>query len=174
MATATAKKTKLVPLEGEEIWELQIPGTVYLRTVAHNEFGQPMWTDRVLGPNKKGLQFRITTVDRIANQNKVADDTNDPFKNGILVRCDVDQQLDVATASPGAITATDLAGMFGQHGVVFEDSLEPLSEINLRRLLDLAQDLDASHSQVLKIEETIQRRFAKGWAQDLEKPVPLS
>ncbi len=171
---AATKKTVLTPNNpDEEIWELQIPGTVYIQTLAPNNFGQMVPTDRTLGPNKKGLQFRISKQERTMNQQRVADQVNDPFKNGILVRCDASQQEDAATASTDAMTGSDLLAMLEQNGAVFDQSLEKLSEINLRRLYDLAVEMDASHSQVNSIVEFTQARFAKGWAQDLDKPVRL-
>lgn len=161
-------RTKLTPREGEEIWQVNIQGTVYLGVTGHNQFGQPMIMDKQLGPQKLGLQFRITTFDRVMNQQKVVDGHNDPFLNGMLVRCDKSQQADEDTASDQAVSGTDLGLMFDKSGVVFQQAVQPLNEVNLRRLLDLGEALDASRSQLDYLDELVRERYGKGSPQDLE------
>jgi NACalpha-BTF3-like transcription factor len=167
--------TKLKPRnDHEEIWEVQIPGTIYLQVTTHNRHGQSMDADLALGPNKVGHQFRISDADRVMNQERIQDSINDPFTNGMLIRCDADQQADEDTASDQALSAADLTLIFDQHGAVFENAIRPLGEINLRRLLDIGSAMDASHKQIETLEELIRERYGKGGAQDLDQAQLLS
>lgn len=167
--------TKLKPRsENEEIWEVQVPGTIYLTVTTHNHFGQPQMSDLALGPNKIGHQFRISSEDRVYNQTRVQDSQHDPFTNGMLTRCDADQQQDEDTASDQAFSAADLMLIFEDHGAVFQAKVAKLSELNVRRLFDLGSSMDASHKQMSFLEELIQEKYTRGRPQDLENAVSLS
>lgn len=167
--------TKLKPrTENEEIWEVQVSGTIYLQVTTHNRYGQPMQSDLALGPNRVGHQFRITTEDRIWNQERVQDAQHDPFTNGMLVRCDADQSQDEDTASEHAVSAADLQQVFELHGKAFENAVQKFNEVVLRRLYDLGDALDATHKQQDYLAELIKERYGKGGPQDLDKAQPLS
>ena len=159
MATNTLK---LKALPGEEIWEITVPGTVHLRVTKKDRHGNLAEGEMSIGPNRQGTQFKITTADREDNQQRVYEDYLDPFRNGLLVRVDADQQDEETTASEHALSTDALEAILSTHGQPFQNTVKKLSELNARRLLGLAEALDASAKQVEFLREYISESFTNG------------
>lgn len=166
VATAATSPTTFAPKEGEEVWEIAVDGALYLRVTAYNRFGQMVEDEMMVGPKKRGHQFRIRSEDREENQRRCASPQVDPFRNGMLVRRDADQNEDPDTASPQALTTEQLMDLLDDtHIESFKRTCEALDEVPLRRLLDLGRNLDASHKQIDFLEALILDRYGKGQVQ---------
>lgn len=151
--------------EGEEVWAIQVAGSVSLRVTTNNRFGQAVEGMTRVGPNRKGHSFRIKTVDREENQARCYDPQFDPFLNGMLVRVDADQQQDPATASSDALTTEQLLDIYEITGVKFERKVKGLGEIPLRRLVEVGESMDASHKQITFVRDLIAERYTVGGPQ---------
>lgn len=161
--------TMTVPTETHrtmETWEITTDGRVWLTTVAHNRFGQPMEKSVSLGPNKAGSKLKISQADRELNQERVADEKHDPFRNGLLVRLDQPQNADPATTSLDAIPTRDLLELFTKHGNAFHAAVDALGEVPVRRLYDLCDDVDATAKQKEYLAEQIELRFTNRRSQE--------
>lgn len=152
--------------EGEEVWEVTTAGRIWLQQTTYTRTGQPIFKDISVGPNKIGAHLRISTDDRRYNQEQVADTKNDVFRNGMLVRVDVNQQLDEDTASPEALTTEDLLSIYAKNGKAFQTAVDKLSELPIRRLRDMADAVDASAKQVEYLDQVIFDRYKIGASQE--------
>lgn len=157
MAGVAQPGQKLMTREGEEIWELNVPGTVWVEVT--NDRGRPVPL-RVGG--KQGARLRISTEDRVLNQERVVDPEVDPFTNGMLVRLDADQQQDEKTKSIDALTDSDLVRIFAKNGRAFQASVDKLNQLSVRRMSEMAATVDATSSQVAYLKESIERRWPIG------------
>lgn len=157
-ATAAAPPA---PHEVMETWEITTPGRVWLKVTTHNRHGQPIIKDISLGPQRVGQKLKITQADREMNQEDVADTAFDPFRNGLLVRVDADQNSDPNTESVDALTTQQLMDIFAKHGNAFRASVEKLGEVPIRRLREMADALDATVKQVSFLDEVIEERYVK-------------
>jgi len=152
----TAVEQQLIDAQTMETWESTTSGRVWLQTTTYTRHGQPLVKDISVGPNKVGAKIKISTADREMNQEQVADERNDPFRNGLLVRVDKDQQQDPATQSSEAIPAKDLLAIFGKNGNAFHAAVNKLGEVPLRRLRAMADEIDATAKQVEYLDDRIQ------------------
>jgi len=143
-----------------EVWAVQTPGLIYLRTTVPNRMGQLVDAEISIGPNRQGGQFKISTIDREENQARCADPAADVFRNGMLARLDADQQADPQTASVNAITAEDILDIFDLDQAGFEARVQELSEVPLRRMVDLGQAMDVSHRRLEYLTELIATRYS--------------
>lgn len=149
----------------EEVWAIQVPGTVSLRVTQFNRFGQPAEAVMVIGPNRSGQQFRIKSTDREENQARCMVGEADPFLNGMLVRIDLDQQSVPETASPDALSTEALLEIYDLDKRKFEARVKKLGEIPLRRLAEVGESMDCSHLQITFVKDLIAERYAKGGPQ---------
>lgn len=140
--------------EGEEIWETTTAGRVWVVTTDHRGHER-----RVSVGAKVGARLRITTVDREINQDRVMEDTSDPFRNGMLKRVDADQNTDERTASDQALTTEELLTVFAKSGMAFQAAVRKLNERNVRRLRELCEAVDASTSQVAFLDKYVDENF---------------
>lgn len=162
MAT-TAKPVKA--REGEEVWELTVPGRVWVKVTKFTRTGHPVTEAVSWGPKKQGQQFRISTSDREMNQESVQDPQNDIFRNGMLVRVDADQNEDEDTASEDAVSTEDLLSIFNKNGNAFQSAVRKLGELPIRRMREIADAVDATNAQVRFLDELIEERYRRGGAQ---------
>lgn len=149
----------------EEVWAIQVAGKVSLRVTQNNRFGQPMDATLVVGPNRAGQQFRISTLDREENQARCMTVDHDPFRNGMLVRIDVDQQSIESTASTDALSTEQLLDVYELDGKAFKDRVEAFGELPLRRLAEVGESMDCSHRQITLVRDLIEERYSKGGPQ---------
>lgn len=161
-----AQTLKLKAKPGEEIWQINVLGTVNLLITKRDRNGNIVDGELSIGPNRLGHQFKITTADREENQMRVYDDKLDPFRNGMLVRIDADQQAEETTQSEHALSTDDLTKILEKHGQPFQSTVRALSELNARRLLALAHALDASAKQVEFLEDHVREAFTAGSQQE--------
>lgn len=131
-----------------EVWEVTTAGQIWVQTTTFTRHGQPLLKDVSVGPNKIGAKLKISVADRLMNQEQIQDAHNDPFINGLLVRSDGDQQAVPETVSEAAIPTKDLLGIFAKSGMAFQSAARKLPEIPLRRMRELANDVDATAKQV--------------------------
>lgn len=147
--TTTAVITEIAdPEKTFETWECTTPGRVWFQTTTFTRHGQPLLKDVSVGPNKVGAKIKISVADRRMNQEQVADAAFDPFTNGLLVRTDASQQALPETQSEAAIPTKDLLSLFAKNGMAFQSAVKKLDEIPLRRMRELADDVDATAKQV--------------------------
>lgn len=162
VARAQYVKIGLKAGEGEEIWAIQVPGTVNLRILTPNRFGQMVDGEMSFGPNRQGQQFKLKTIDREENQTRCVDPKLDPFLNGMLTRVDADQQADPNTVSLNALSTEDILNIFDLTHDKFAARIESLGEVVLRRMIEVGLSMDVSHRQIRLLEETVQERFSVG------------
>ena len=155
----------LQPAEGFEVWQMQIPGTIRLGVLRPNHLGQMVKERLVIGPNRVGYQFQISTSDRDMNQRDCVDPKHDPFRNGMFVRVDADQQAEANTQSADALDDGDLVDLCDLPQDQFEGKVASLGEVTVRRLLDIATRMDVSHRKVSFLQEHVRERFAVGGPQ---------
>jgi hypothetical protein len=151
--------------DGEEVWAIQVPGSVSLKVTSFNRFGQAVEAQMTVGPNRSGHEFKIKVEDREENQARCVDPELDPFRNGMLVRVDNDQQADPATASEDALTTEALLDIYDLEPDKFEARVRALGELPLRRLADVGESMDCSHRQIGFVRELIAERYSKGGPQ---------
>jgi hypothetical protein len=151
--------------DGEEIWAIQVPGSVSLAVTTFNRFGQAVEGRMVVGPNRTGTEFKIKVEDREENQARCVDPDLDPFRNGMLVRVDADQQADPLTKSEDALSTEQLLDIYDLEGKKFEARVQKLGELPLRRLAEVGESMDCSHRQILFVRELIAERYTKGGPQ---------
>lgn len=139
----------------EEVWETTGPGTIGVSVTGVDDKPRP---SRVGG--RPGMRLRISAYDRLRNQETCLVKSGDPFTNGMLVRVDADQQQDPTTASVNAVK--DLADLFDLRGAAFSERVEQLNEYNVRRMLDVAEDVDATNSQIQALRAMINTKWPIG------------
>jgi hypothetical protein len=161
--------------EGEEVWAIQVQGSVSLRITTFNRFGQAVEGLMTIGPNRSGYEFKLKTEDREENQARCMSPESDPFRNGMLVRVDNDQQGDPATASSDALTTEQLLDVYDLEGAKFEARVRAMGELPLRRLAEVGESMDCSHRQITFVRDLIAERYTLGGPQTtLEHGEPLS
>lgn len=157
MAGVAQPGQKLLTREGEEVWELTVPGTVWVEVTNDRGKAVPM---RVGG--RPGARLRIGTEDRIITQERIVDREFDPFVNGMLCRIDADQQVDAKTASVDALTTEDLMKVFSKSGRAFQVAVDKLNQTSVRRMNEMAEDVDATASQIAYLKTSIETRWPIG------------
>jgi hypothetical protein len=143
----------------EETWVTTGNGKVYVNTT--NLEGRTISTE--VGGRPDAI-LRITTYDRMRNQETCVDRVNDPFTNGMLVRMDADQQQDPTTKSPNALSKDQIEAAFLLSKVEFREMVAELGEYNVRRMLELVPEMDATQSQVDCLRETLESKWPIGGA----------
>lgn len=149
----------------EEVWAIQVPGSVSLRVTQHNRFGQTVEANLVMGPNRQGQHFRIQVVDREENQARCMTRELDPFLNGMLVRTDADQQSVETTVSTDALSTEQLLDIYELSNAAFKKRVEALGELPLRRLAEVGESMDCSHLQITMVRDLIVERYSVGGPQ---------
>ena len=142
---------------GEEIWETTISGRVWVETT--NEKGAPRM---VSVGGREGARLRITTEDREIAQERIINRDLDPFVNGSLVRVDADQQNDERTKSVDALSTEQLIQVFSKTGKAFQTKVDGLGELTVRRMMDIAEQVDATNSQINYLRKSIEERWPIG------------
>lgn len=137
----------------EEIWENQLPGRTW---VAKRDYDGRPSSDSVVGV---GGRLRISTADRIRNQERIREPRLDPFRNGTLVRIDSPQSSDPLTDSADALTREELLEAFQMDFDDFRDYVAELSEVNVRRLVAMSTEAEATVNQANFLKEQIETRF---------------
>ena len=140
--------------EGEEIWETTTAGRVWV--LVTDERGRE--TARSAG-GKVGSRLRITTLDREIAEDRVQEGDS-AFTNGLLVR--VDTAAPPVTGPTNAMTTDALVVGFSKHGNAFKTFVEALNEINLRRMRDMADVVDATTSQVALLDRCVKTYRVEG------------
>lgn len=161
-STQTLAQQGLTPAEGFEVWEMTTNAVVYLETLGHNRFGQPMAKGMKIGPNWLGREFQIRKTDREENQRAVVSRDFDPFRNGTFVRKDAPQDADPNTVSPDAVSSEDLFDICELGQDEFERHVPGMSELPLRRLYDMALQMNVAHRKITFLEDLLRERFTKG------------
>lgn len=153
--TETTTAPRLVRTkEGEEAWETTTGATIYLGIT------NPRGHSKVKKfGGKPGSRVRISTTDREINQDAITNEDSDPFSNGLLKRLDKDQNEDESTATDQALDTEELMALFGKSGNAFQSAVRALNERNVRRLRAIAEDVDASASQISFLDEHITEHY---------------
>lgn len=138
--------------ETEEQWITTGQGTIYVNTT--NLEGRTVST--AVGGRPEAI-LRITTYDRLRNQETTVDRKDDPFTNGMLIRTDADQQADPTTKSPDAMNDQQVIEVFGLDKPQFREFVSELGEYSVRRLLEKCEEVDATTSQKQLLEDLVQK-----------------
>ena len=149
MAALTAR-------EGEEIWQTTTDGTVWVQTTD----GRGGSREVSVG-GRTGAVLRIKTLDREIAQEAIFDIDADPFRNGLLKRVDADQNENENTSTDQAYTTEELLKVFSKSGNAFQSFVNKLNEVNVRRMKDIADSVDATQSQVAYLEKVIEEKYRK-------------
>jgi hypothetical protein len=144
---------------GEEIWLIEVPGTIHLRVLITNRFGQLVEGELSYGPNRQGQQFKLKTVDREENQSRCMNPALDPFLNGMLTRVDADQQDDPSTASADALTTEGILDAFDLPMTQFTANVEKWGEVVMRRMVEIGISMDVGHKKIALLEEALRDRY---------------
>lgn len=140
------------PLD-KEIWESTIEGRIFVEVAG--ERGRTR-QEQCKG---KGSRIRLTREDRELAEERIRNHEHNPFRNGMLVlrnpRAD-------HTSSADELTDEDLVDLFQLDLEDFQAAAAELSEVNVRRLLLLAVEHDASHRQLEFIREHIAATYPIG------------
>lgn len=140
---------------GEEIWESNIPGRVFVEIVNHN--GRPQSISCV----GKGSRLRVKTADRQIAEENIRLPQNNPFRNGMLTRVDSNAGALEGDQS-NALTDEALFELFALPPADFVLALDQLTELNIRRLKEAAIPQDATASQVEAIQSVLNEKWPIG------------
>ena len=135
----------------EEIWECQIPGRIWVEVRDLNG------TPRSLSVKGVDSRLRLSTGDRLRNQERVVDPKLDPFLNGMLLR--VDKGAPVEPASPDSVSLDELRDVFQLELDDFREYVEGLSEVNVRKLKGMAKEVEATVNQVKFLDDLIEEKY---------------
>lgn len=155
MGATVSQGQRIRAREGEEIWESTVAGQVWVETTDDRGRSKSI-------PVRGYGRLRISPLDRELCQEQVVDPANDPFINGMLIRLDADQGEDPKTASEFALTTEQVAEIFALTGEGFKDRVDALNEVTIRRMIEMADAVDATTGQVSYLKETVETRFAIG------------
>lgn len=160
MADQEQEKDMTIPArDGEEVWEMQLPGRVHIAVTNH--LGRP--ADRTV--QGKGSRLRIGTLDRQLAEEMIRLPENNPFRNGTLVHLSGGP---APVEDPNALSDSDLREIFAVHDGEFAELIASLTEVNVRRMKDMAKagkpkgGVDATVSQVQMIADLIEERWPIG------------
>lgn len=143
--------------EGEEIWETTTPGTVWFTST--DDRGKEK---SVSVGGAVGQRMRIKSLDREICQDRILEDASDPFTNGLLKRIDKDQNEEEQTTTDQAYTTEELMAVFSSTGNAFQAKVRKLNELNVRRLREVADAMDAKASQIAFLDEHIETTYRGG------------
>ena len=145
---------QMVSRPDEEIWESCVKGRVWVEVTDYK--GAP----KVISSFGVGSRLRITTMDRVRNQEAIRNPQDDPFINGMLRRTD-SEETDEYTASSQTHSDDDLKSVFELSQDAFEEYVKELNEVNVRRMKEMA----VVHASVLQdqfLTEQLQTRWPIG------------
>lgn len=154
-----------IPASTVETWEMRVDGKIVLNVLKTTRFGQPIEAILTIGPKRKGMRFTINADDRKDNQRIVAAVEHDPFKNGMLLRIDEDQQAEEETQSEAALTDEQYLEILDLDDAAFATRVATLPEVPVRNLRQLAEGAGASHTKVTWLDQHIHDRFQPGGPQ---------
>jgi phosphatidate phosphatase APP1 len=155
----------VIPSSETEEWEVRVDSKIVLKVLKATRFGQPIEELLTVGPRARGRRFLITTDDRKDNQRKMGSVDHDPFKNGMLLRVDEDQQAEPETASEAALSDEGYLEILDLDDAAFQTRVTGLSEVPIRNLRDMAEGAGASHTKVAWLDEHMRERFMPGGPQ---------
>ena len=145
----------------QEIWEIQIPGTIWTRVRNHEVPGT--WKTIRANGEKGPKRLTITAAERQYNQELIPEENEhlDPFKNGSL-KCVQGAPKDLKTW----LDDDDLAAIIGlEDDALFEEEVTSCQlELTLRRLLDLAERT-ATVPRYTFIRDLVDERYKVGGTQ---------
>lgn len=136
-----------------EQWETTTPSRVWINVTARTGEVRPV---KVGG--KVGMKFRISSADRVMNQDDVMEPHLDVFTNGLLNRLSGTEPVRPPLNSGYSIEEIDappaeadqmlsfaqLRVLLSKHGNAFRSAILKLNEVNLRRLANIAAELPES------------------------------
>ncbi len=140
---------------GEEVWESTVASQVWVETTDEKGRSRSVLV-------RGGGRLRITSIDREINQDLTVNAEHDPFTNGMLIRIDAPQDTDPRTASDQALDTNGLVEIFAKTGKVFERKVNALNEVNVRRMWDMRESVDATASQVAYLRSTLDEKWPIG------------
>lgn len=146
--------TTMAERAGEEIWELMVPGRVHVEVTNHR--GRP----QNLSVSGKKSRLRISTTDREIAQERIREAEHDPFRNGMLRR--VDSKAVDADRDDNELDDSDLREVFNLTGTEFEDVVRSLSQVNVRRMREMCEEVDATNSQIAFLKQHIEDTWPIG------------
>lgn len=164
----TATVTEKDPREIHELWEVMVPGTIWVWVRDVRIPGQYKKT-RVGGKAGGSRKLRITTDERRYNEEQVIEEMLDhnPFRNGFLrlVSVDEDARPDDILANYH-LTDKDLLAYFEvKDADVFKEGVQDIeSELILRRLFSLARE-HGSVAQFDVLQDLVEERYKVGGTQ---------
>lgn len=148
------RKVQQVVESVEEVWETTGAGMIYVTVMGVD--GNPR---SISAGGRPGQKLRLTEYDRMKNQERVLDDKADVFTNGMLVKLSpVDEVVD----NVNQLTAEEIVKLFTITGPKFNDQVDQLNEYNVRRLIEMCDDLDATNSQVQYLAQTLAQKWPIG------------
>lgn len=140
----------------EEVWETTGSGMVYAQVT-----GIDGKVRSVKAGGRPGQKLRISEYDRIRNQERVVDDKADPFSNGMLLRISPPSDS-FDDENPNHLAAEDIIELFSITGPEFSKRVDALNEYNVRRMLELCEDLDATNSQIQTLKSVVATKWPIG------------
>lgn len=143
----TAEKTPL------EAWVSQVAGRVSI-AIEDVTTGKK----RTVTIKGKGAVLRVNPMDRRLLEEKVQDESLNPFRNGTLA---LEKGNDVVT-SPQSMSDDELAALFELDDSDFKEALPGLTEVNVRRLKDLSVQRNASYNHVGAVKDYIEEAYPIG------------
>jgi len=149
--TATARRAPRAR-EGEEIWETTTDGLVWVPVVD----SRGRQRDVSVG-GKIGSRLRIATEDRELAEERLQDPTSSAFRNGMLVRIDTraGDHADPDFDQGQEIATEELVAAFAKSGNAFQAYVGKLNELNQRRMLEMADAVDASVAQATFLKQVV-------------------
>lgn len=135
-----------------EIWICQIPGRVSM-ALEDLRTGR----EKTITVKGKGSILRLTDMQRELVEEKIRSEALNPFRNGMLVR-----KQSLAEKSDQELTDDNLKDLFELSDDEFESILGTLTEINVRRLKELAVEADASYNKVGLLKDYIEEAYPIG------------
>lgn len=140
--------------EGEEMWETTTNGRVWVVVSDHRGVEK-----EVSVGGKAGSRLRIKTLDREILMDRLPYGKETAFTNGLLKRIDQDQNLDERTATDQAFRTDELVALFAKSGNAFQAAVKKLNAINVGRMIDMAEAVDASASQISFLQQWYDENF---------------
>ena len=158
----------------DEQWETTTQAVTWIKVTAPNGDLR-----QVKVGGRKGARFKISFDDRVANQDEIVVAEHDPFTNGLLFRLkgtepvyppqqadDADYSIDALdkpkTEAEQMMAFADLRAILGKHGNAFRASIARLNEVNLRRLISIAEDLP-EHEQPTVAQQGALKELMAGY-----------
>ena len=143
-----------------EVWQSAVLGETYVKRV--DQHGN-VTSQRVQGHGT----VSVTPYERRIHESAVADQTLNPYRNGRLtpVRL-LDEEPDTASlqANPNAMSETAMKALFNSQIRTFTNKVGDVTNpITLRRLREVADEVDAKASQIKVIEARMEASAPSGF-----------